>query len=225
MNARYVQLIPSKIDELMEPHGFDARAIFVDLLGRVDWRTRRYPMTLAEYAAYLGTYRGRVKKALDELVASQLALTSFPRGHEGTVEIPVDVYEACVRMRTASSPHAQRMLNASRDSNKRPGALPHQTSDIEDSQISDPHYRLCRERDRWHVATGKSVNDDDVARCLTYCRTDCLKLGADHRLIIDETIGRVAEQIDKNPHGIIDFCSYVRVAVRKNAAERLGVAS
>src|SRR5579871_3467849 len=119
MSARYVQLVPSKIDELLEPLGLDARAVFIDLLQRVDWRTRWYSLTLSDYSAYHRWDRGRMKKSFGILEGAGLVILSTPKGHQGSVEIPADVYESCVRMRSTSGSYADRMRSTKRENNKR----------------------------------------------------------------------------------------------------------
>jgi hypothetical protein len=221
--ARYIQLVRSAIDAHVEALSFDARAVFVDLLMRADFRTGRYVTTITDYSSFVGVPRRRLSHTIGELAGADLIVASFPRGHDGTVDIPLAVYESCVRTRGARAPYARHTRDARADMREPPGPEPRQTSDIDRSQTSDN--RLRGIRDQWTRSTGKSVTDDDLARCLTYCRTDCLNVGADHRRIIDETLGKVDEQVARSPHKVNDLCGYLRNSVRQNAREALGMAS
>lgn len=214
-----MQLVRSEVDALALP--FDARAVFVDVLQRVDFRSLWYITTLTDYSAFLGIPRRRLGAAVDVLTARGLLEASFPRGHDGALSVPVDIYERCVRTRVIRAPLALDTRGSRADERERPGAEHSQTSDVHEDQKSDPAFRFQEIRDLWSSATRKDVTDDDLARCLTYCRSECVELGADYKLIIDETIGRVAEQVGRDPHRIKSLTGYMRDAVKTNAAERL----
>lgn len=73
----------------------------------------------------------------------------------------------------------------------------------------------------WCAETGKSLNFDDILRCLIECPIECESLGADYKLIIDETIGRVKERIEREPRSVGNPLGLFRISVRRNAEERL----
>jgi hypothetical protein len=220
----FMQLVRSGIDASVAGLSFDARAIFTDLLMRVDYRTRRYVTTLTDYSSFLGIPRRRLSLAVNELVSHTLLIGGFVRGHDGAVEIAEDIYASCVRSRGARAPLAHDSRDARAELRERP-AQSRQISDIEESQKSDPIFRFQAIRDRWANATGRTTTDDDLARCLTRCRTACVDLRADFYRIIDETLGKVAEEVDNRPNNINDLCGYMVRAVERNAREALGMSA
>jgi hypothetical protein len=219
-----VQLVPKAIDSYALDLTFYGRSVFLDLLCRVNYETHRYPLTITDYAGFLGIGRKRLSAALNELVDHGLITSTAGSGHEGFVTVDNVVYCQCVRVGSASRSRRPRADLATNDANeqaKRP-------SDIRrnDNQTSDPFER-DRERlrsvaNKWSELTGKSIEDDDIARCLTYCQTDCLDRNADPS-VIDETIGRVEEAMGHKPPN--DLLGYFRKAVQKNIAERLGLSA
>jgi hypothetical protein len=223
MTARFTQLVGRAIDETTIGLAFDARAVFVDLLLRVDYRSLRYVTTLTDYASFLRMPRRRLAGAIDDLERAVLISTTFPRGHDGAVDIRPAVYESCVRSRSTRAPLARHTRDTRADSHERTGTQARQISDVVDSQKSDAFVdRLLDIRDQWRAATGKSVTDDDCSRCLTYCRIDCINLGADF-IVIDETLGKLAEKVQRNAPGVADLCAYLRRSVQTNAREALGL--
>ena len=68
--------------------------------------------------------------------------------------------------------------------------------------------RLNSIYDLWHSKTGKTLTDDDLARCLKFSKSDCADVGVDFYRIFDETLGKVEEQVRQRPHLVVDLAGY-----------------